>query len=961
MPIIIWSQSKDSLRAGTILGVVKDSANNYGLQSVTITVYQKKDSTLLDYQLSNPLGEFNFTTIPFYTPVIVNFSFTGYSPFSKTIQLDSAARKYDFKTILLSRSSGMMDEVVVQAVLPIRMNGDTLEINPAAFKLDSNAVVEDMLRRVPGVTLWGDGTITVNGKTVNKVFVDGKPFFGGDPAIATQNLPKNAIEKIQVYQEQDYSKDNIDENPTDSLLTMNIKLREDKKFGFFGKAGAGIGTDDRYEADLSLQAFNKKNRFGIAGALNNINKSGDINSIFKQSTYRNFRPSNRYVADFGGSGINKIGYLGATYQYDFLETRRGRLNNQLNANYDLRQNINDVSSQTSSQSSIDGAVLLGESQRESHSESQTHTIGTSYNKRDRSKDFSINANFNSSNNSSLSNTFANTEKLDVGLISTNNQQSVSEGATNNFSFGTSFRNNDDDERNLKSFNISYNANYNDNDNERHTLTDFNSFTDPTDSRYFNRRYNNHSSGFSNNLSVGYNALKRLLFGGHNLWDINISVSNNLSVSRSKSSTLTSDYDTLTSIYHTNESLTYYNNLTRIEDRPTLRFSKNFRKNLSDRYARYINLSATLQGQFLTEKNESDINRRNNDRSFSFFLPGLSASYNYEKYNKYRITMDLSQNNSAGIPSIEQLFPIIDSSQSSFNNGNADLKPYYTNSLNYSINYQSRGNGDKGDFNFSLNIRAGQTKNGITDSTNYDESFRRVVYLINIKNGRKYYNAELGINKSFKLKKDILQFGYTGSFNNNYTPNYVRDIFSTSENHNVTNNLKVFYSIGELATLEFTQGININNSINPTNKIPSLTNTTYLTNASINLKFPKDVTWGTTMDYVNNKTASQTAALWNAFLTYRFLKNKAAEVKLSAMDLLRQNKNITVNTGLNSLNTTVTNGLQQFYMITFSYYPRRFGKASGRGREGFSGERVRASGGMRPAGGNRGGGGRSGRF
>src|SRR5690606_38744277 len=110
--------------------------------------------------------------------------------------LDSLNRNFDFKNIFLAKSQGIMDEVVVKAVMPITMNGDTLEINPAAFKLDSNAVVEDMLRRVPGVTMWGDGTITVNGQKVNNVYVDGKPFFGSDPAVATQNLPKNAIEKI---------------------------------------------------------------------------------------------------------------------------------------------------------------------------------------------------------------------------------------------------------------------------------------------------------------------------------------------------------------------------------------------------------------------------------------------------------------------------------------------------------------------------------------------------------------------------------------------------------------------------------------------------------------------------------------------------------------------------------------------------------------------------------------------
>lgn len=937
LPAVLFAQQREAPKSGTVVsGIVKDSANNYGLQSVTITVYKKADSTLLDYQLTNEQGEFNFETVPLAVPVIVNFSFTGYNPYSEDITLDSSRRKYDFKTVMLSRSYGSLEEVVVQAVLPIRMNGDTLEINPAAFKLDSNAVVEDMLRRVPGVTMWGDGTITVNGKTVNKLYVDGKPFFGGDPAIATQNLPKNAIEKIQVYQELDYTVDNIDENPTDSLLTMNIKLREDRKFGLFGKVGAGIGTDNRYEADGTFQAYNRKNRFSLAAAANNINKSGDMQSIVRQGSYRNFNPSNRYVANFGGSGVNRIGFVGATYQHNFSQETTSRLNNQLNAGYNFRSTINDVISQTNSQSSIAGSVLIGESNRESHSESGNHSFNVGYNKRDRSKNFSVSTNFNAGNNNSVSAGSTITEEENAGLVSTNDQTSTSEGTNRNLSFNASYRNNDDDERNLKSFNVNYSAGYSENNSNRHTLTDFRSFSKPSDSRYFNRNYNNTSSNFNNNLGFGYNALKRLLFGNHNFWDINIIFNNDLSISKSDFSTAASDYDTLSNTFYENDMLTYYNDVTRIEDRPSLRFSKNFRKNLSDRFFRYLNISAVLQGQILSEKNRSDISNRNIDRNYSFFLPGLNVSYAYRKFRRYNLNMNLSQNNSAGIPSVDQLYPIIDSSQTTFSNGNPFLEPYYNNNLSFNLNYEKQSNRDKGEFNFRVYMNAGRVRNGITDSTFYDESFRRVIYLINIGTGRRNLNSGLNVNKSFKLKKDLLEFGYSGNYNTNSTPNYIDGIYSVSDNNNITNNLRVFYAIGEIVTFQVSQGLNLNSNSQTGGNLRSFRNTTYLTNASINLKYPKDFTLSNTFDYVNNKNAGQTSALWNAFLTYRFLKSKSAEVRLSAMDILRQNKNISVNTGLNSLSTTVTNGLQQFYMVTLSYYPRSFGSGSGRGRSGAEG-------------------------
>lgn len=944
LPAVLFAQQRESVKPGAVAGIVKDSANDYGLQSVTITIYKKADSTLLDYKLTNEQGEFNFESVPLATPVIVNFSFAGYRPYSKNLTLDSSQQSYNFKSVMLSRTYGDLDEVVVQAVLPVRMNGDTLEINPAAFKLDSNAVVEDMLRRVPGMTMWGDGSITVNGKTVNKVFVDGKAFFGGDPAVATQNLPKNAIEKIQVYQEQDYSKDNIDQNPNDSLLTMNIKLREDKKFGMFGKVGAGIGTDKRFEADGTVQAYNKKNRLSLAAATNNINKSADMQSILRQSSYRDFNPSNRYVANFGGSGVNRIGFVGAEFNHNFSQETNSRLNNQLHAGYNFRSNVNDVSSQTNSQSSFDGTILNGQSERESHSENRVHSFNTNYNKRDRSKDFSVSTNYNNTAGNSASNSFSSTEELNVGLANTNKQSSTNESSGQNISFNTSFRNNDDDERNLKSFNVNFNTNYSENNNTRNTLTEFTSFKKPSDSRYFNRNYNNESSNFNAGLGFGYNALKRLIFRNHNLWDVNIIFSNDLSFSKNNYSTVASDYDTLTGIYRNNQNLTYYNAVSRVEDRPSLRFSKNFRKNLSDRYFRYLNISAVLQGQFTSEKNSSDIQNRNLDRSYSFFLPSLNISYNYNKFRKYNFGMNLSQNNSAGMPSLDQLFPIIDSSQSSFNNGNPNLKPFYNNNIGFNLNYEKQSNRDKGEFNFRLNFNMGRTKNGITDSSYLDNSLRRVTYLINIEDGRRYMNGGFSVNKAFKLKKDMLQFTYTGNYSNNRAPNFFKGDFYRSRNTNISNNLRIFYSLGEVITFQAAQGINLTNSLPSGQNAKPLKNTTYITNAGINLKYRQDLTLSNTLDYVNNESAGQSSALWNAFLSYRFLKSKSAEVKFSAMDILRQNKNISVtgNAETNSLSTTVTNGLQQFYMVTLSYFPRRFGaNASRRGRsESSSEERPR---------------------
>lgn len=964
IPSLLLAQ-KDTTRMGSITGIVKDSADDYALQSVTITLYKKADSSLVNYHITGEDGSFAFNDIPFFTPVNINFSFTGYSPFSKIITLDTAQRNFNFKNVLLAKSQGTMDEVIVKAVVPITMNGDTLEINPGAFKLDSNAVVEDMLRRVPGVTMWGDGTITVNGRKVNNVYVDGKPFFGSDPAMATQNLPKNAIEKIQVYRETDYSKDNIDDNPADSMLTMNIKLREDKKFGYFGKVGAGIGTDDRYEFDGSGLAYNKKMRGGIAASMNNINKSAGLQEMFQQSTYRNYNPNNRYVANFGSNGINRVMFIGGNMQYDFSQTNNSRFNNQLRANYDFRNTRNFVTSTTDSRNSASGVVFLQDSKQESTSDNSTHSAGLSYNKRDQDKDFSVNLGFTSSQNERSSTSTSDKTREGGDRISESSNASLSTGSSNGLNFSTSFRNKDDDDRNLKSFGINYSLGYNNAENESTNITDFISYENANDNRYFNRRNNSESSNFNTNLGLNYNALKRLLFGNFSLWDINMVLNNNLSVSRSDVNSLVTDYDSLTRQYIRNDSLTNGNKVTRIDDRPSLRLSKNLTRRLSDRFNRYINVSANIQGQFLTEKNESSIDYRNIDRSFSFFTPSASVGYNYQRFNKYTIEANLSGNSNPSIPSVDQLRPIIDTSTNvySINLGNANLQPSVTNGLNFNFNYRREQPSRKADLSFELNGSANGVKRGIVDSSFYDAgNGRRTIYLINM-DGRRNYSAGFTGRTSFKLKNNkVLQFNYSLNYTNTTSPNYVDGLYNIAKANGLTHNLGVFYTLGDIGNIQASQAINTNSSRQSSRNLQSLNAINYITQGNLNLSPVKDLTISTTINYVTNNTTSQTSTLWNAFATYRFLKSKQAEVKLSAMDILKKNQNIATSARVDNLSTTVSNGLQQFFMVTLSYYPRKFGGGGRRGGGG-RGEGGEGGGGERrnferrgPGGGGFGGGG-----
>ncbi|MEO7316259.1 MAG: hypothetical protein ABIW47_13810, partial [Ginsengibacter sp.] len=228
---------KDSSKLGEVKGIVRDSAYNFVLNGATVAVYKDADSSLVQFSIPNTFGEFSIKSLPLETTMRAIITHVGYKPFLQKFVIPKSAMVYDFGQINLFRKSGDSSELLdeVKIIAPMQMNGDTLEFNADAFVLDSNATVEDLMRRLPGFTIWGDGDITYNGKTISSILVNGKPFLSGDFSVITQNLPKNSIDKVQLYQQKNAN------NPLDSTMNANIKLKKEIDVGYFGKISGGIG------------------------------------------------------------------------------------------------------------------------------------------------------------------------------------------------------------------------------------------------------------------------------------------------------------------------------------------------------------------------------------------------------------------------------------------------------------------------------------------------------------------------------------------------------------------------------------------------------------------------------------------------------------------------------------------------------------------------------------------------
>ena len=209
MSIFFFSSTAQS-NSGAIKGLLKDSSGKQVLSLATVTVFIAKDTSIVTYRLSDPTGNFKIPGIPLNVTCRVLVSFSGYRTFRKDFLLSKENPQLDMGTIILKNETTNLEEVVVFAERPpVSVRKDTIEFNASAFKTLPSALLEDLLKKLPGMDIDADGNIIVKGKRVNKLLVEGKEFFGGDPQIATKNLPANIVDKVQVMND----KEEMERNP----------------------------------------------------------------------------------------------------------------------------------------------------------------------------------------------------------------------------------------------------------------------------------------------------------------------------------------------------------------------------------------------------------------------------------------------------------------------------------------------------------------------------------------------------------------------------------------------------------------------------------------------------------------------------------------------------------------------------------------------------------------------------
>lgn len=275
--------------AAVVTGRVSDTAGET-LPGASVTLRSLPDSTIVQGTMTDYDGEFIIENL---TPgdYSVLFSMVGLTDLPYSFDVRSENDTIRFDNVMLSENSVLLNEVTVTAVRPaVVAKEDTLEFNAESFHTNPNATVEDLLKKLPGVEVGSDGSISSQGKSITKILVNGKEFFNDDPQAATKNLTADMVEKVQVI---DKKSDlamltGVDDGEEETVINLTVKKNMEN--GWFGTVKGGYGTSGRYEASLNANYFKDGNQVSIIAGANNINEMG-----FGDAGRGRFR-------DFGGNG-----------------------------------------------------------------------------------------------------------------------------------------------------------------------------------------------------------------------------------------------------------------------------------------------------------------------------------------------------------------------------------------------------------------------------------------------------------------------------------------------------------------------------------------------------------------------------------------------------------------------------------------------------------------------------------
>ncbi len=919
--LIVSAAATQAQVNGSVKGKVFDTTAKQPLSEATISVMLIKDSSLVSFSLSDKKGVFEIKNLDAGNYLLM-ISFTSYETYTKPFSITQEKKTTDLGEIILQKDYKTLPGVVVTDLTPVKVNGDTVSFNAGAFKTKPNATTEDLLKKLPGVQVEKDGTVKAMGETVQKVLVDGKEFFGNDPKLATKNITADMVDQIQVFDDMSEQSKFTKIDDGSRSKTINIKLKKDKNKGDFGKITAGAGSAGRYEGNLSFNHFRGNQRISLLAAANNTNKQGfsfsDI--ISSQGGMAQF---GKLLPDLGalkGAIVSGGGFVGGSSggsgggSSNGITTSRSiglNYNDEWSKKIDFRGSyFISQSDNLKKESSYRQSYFPNDSTTDAYTESESRNRNRSHRFNARweyaidsmnSVLYTANLNFQQSNGlyNDTAFTFSNGINDYLAITSKTANENKREGI--NYSgellYRKKFR------KTGRTFTLGWRNGYNESEAENNSVAP-NMFYNPDGSLLFSRSQNQigEQDTKANNNTVSSSYTEPL--GKNKVLEVNYAYTHNRNISDKE----TFDYNSSSGKYDalSPEQTNYFENTN-----TSNRIGFNYR--LQEKKYNY-QLGFGMQ---FTELGSRSIRASTGKdttitQNFTNFFPTASFTYSVNKTKNLRFNYRGRTN----APSVTQLQDVRDvSNPLQVKTGNPSLKQEFIN--NFSINYTT--------FNimsfrfFSSNFSVSTTGNKIVNSI---DSLNQAVTITMPENVDGVYNVNAFTSIGFPIKK------LKGS-NVNFSTivNFNRDVSLIYKEKNLTNRWLLTQTFGfNYNKNKFDMGVTGSLTYNNTRySLQENRNTDYFTqmySADLSYTFKKDIIASTDLDFLINTGRAdgfnQSIPLWNASLSKQFLKKKTAEIKLTVLDILNQNKSITRSVGENYFEDNRTNVIRRYFMVSLVY-------------------------------------------
>ena len=870
---------------------------------------------------------------------IVSFTFLGYETVTRNVEM--AGKNVNLGEIAMTESSILLQETTVVGVkTEIVVKEDTIEYNADSYRTQPNAVVEDLLKRLPGVEVDSEGKITANGKEITKILVDGEEFFSDDPKVATKNLPVNMVDKLQVIdRKSDLARlTGVDDGEDETVINLTVK--KGMKNGWFGNVTGGYGTDDRYSGNFMVNYFRDKNQFSILGSANNTNEMGFTD-----------RGASRFTRFGGRNGISTTQSIGVNFAVGSED--KLRVGGDVFYSHSDRDSRNSSNRQYLFPDSTSYYDEAGSSRDRGHNISGNFRLKweiDSFSTLEFRPRFSVN--FSDSESADSSATRAGDAAR--SLVNRSLSNKYNDGTSYEFSgrlvFNHKFRSHPG-----RSYSASLNYQFSDTKEDGSTYTDNTYYLVPDEDETIDQIYDNHQ--WSNSvqgrltwteplgdvknarfLTFSYNGQYRFNNADKYVYDL-VSATSATAATNSALMSMLRDPSFKRYVVEEYGSLAWTNptmlrQIVEDELQPELNEeqSNRFRNN-------YFNQSLQVGFKQVRENYNLDVGAMvNSSMSSSEDLINADRNiatrwvWNVAPYARIRFKMSKSRSLAfdyrarSSQPSLTQLQPVADvSNPLRIVVGNPDLNPTFTQRFNlrYSDFDQDRQRSIMAMANFQF------ATNSIISTIDYDSQTGGQVTTYENVNG--VWNGNLMGMISFPFRNKSWYFSSMGALRYSNTVGYNNGLYNRSGSLSVNLSPGIRFNT-DAVQLELRPNYNVqvtHNTVQSQNdrtihSYGAMFNGAYYT--PFGLVFNTDLSYSGTQGYSEGYDTDQW--LWNASISYQFLKNKAATVTAKVYDLLHQKQNISRTINASYIEDSEYNAVTRYVMFSFTYRFTTFGNKGG---------------------------------